>query len=208
MRTKKPSKCGRWPAVAALAYAALLPQAQAVNKCTDADGRVQYQDAPCTAKGETLDIRPASSKPGDALATFEAQTRLSTIRAENEMAAAIREKRPLVGMTVKQLNDALGLATKVNTDTSTGYVREQAIFERPNETWYVYTRNGHVESVQHRPGVPIGYGQSNLAHGLQSRPCPSAHEIRNAVTAASSIALSPEQIKGRWQHIKSMQECR
>ena len=34
--------------------------AWAINKCTGADGKVVFQDAPCAGKGETLDVRPAS----------------------------------------------------------------------------------------------------------------------------------------------------
>jgi hypothetical protein len=43
----------------ALAMAATAP-AWAVNKCTGADGKVVFQDAPCAGKGEQLVIRPAS----------------------------------------------------------------------------------------------------------------------------------------------------
>lgn len=34
--------------------------AWAINKCTGADGKVVFQDAPCAGRGETLDVRPAS----------------------------------------------------------------------------------------------------------------------------------------------------
>ena len=72
------------------------------------------------------------------------------------MAEAIRTHKPLVGMTVAQLNEAMGPATKVNADNYNGTQREQVIYERPSESWYVYTRNGMVESIQHRPGAPLG----------------------------------------------------
>lgn len=45
-------------AVCALALGCLAP-AWAVNKCTGADGRVSFQDAPCTGQGEKIDVRPA-----------------------------------------------------------------------------------------------------------------------------------------------------
>lgn len=45
----------------AVAALALLPlPAAAVNKCTGPDGKVAFQDAPCSGKGETLTVRPAS----------------------------------------------------------------------------------------------------------------------------------------------------
>jgi hypothetical protein len=41
----------------AVALGCLAP-AWAINKCTGADGRVVYQDAPCAGRGETLAIEP------------------------------------------------------------------------------------------------------------------------------------------------------
>ena len=34
--------------------------AWAINKCTGADGKVVFQDAPCMGRGEKLEVRPAS----------------------------------------------------------------------------------------------------------------------------------------------------
>jgi hypothetical protein len=36
-----------------------LAPAWAVNKCTDANGKVSFQDAPCVGEGERIDVRPA-----------------------------------------------------------------------------------------------------------------------------------------------------
>lgn len=46
----------------AILLAALLAAspAWAINKCTGADGKVVYQDAPCEGKGEKIEVRPAS----------------------------------------------------------------------------------------------------------------------------------------------------
>jgi len=43
--------------------AALCAPAWAVNKCTGADGKVAFQDAPCSGKGGQVTVRPAT---GDA----------------------------------------------------------------------------------------------------------------------------------------------
>lgn len=40
--------------------AALACPAHAINKCTGADGKVVFQDAPCMGHGETIEVRPAS----------------------------------------------------------------------------------------------------------------------------------------------------
>lgn len=45
-------------AVCALALGFLAP-AWAVNKCTGADGKVSFQDAPCAGQGEKIEVRPA-----------------------------------------------------------------------------------------------------------------------------------------------------
>lgn len=200
---------GGWPrfivgATVVMALSMASTGVFAINKCVGPDGKVSFQDAPCAGRGEKINVRPASGK-GDAAAAADAQARVETLRADNDMSAAIREGRPIVGMTTAQLNQAMGLATKVNTDTGAGGLREQAIFERPTETWYVYTRNGRVESVQHRPGPPIGHG----GHGrAERRNCPTSHEINNAITSATSITLTPEEREGRWRQIRAMQDCR
>ncbi|MDF1486718.1 hypothetical protein PY257_16335, partial [Ramlibacter sp. H39-3-26] len=53
-----------------------------------------------------------------AAAGNEAQERIAKMQRDNEMSEAIRLHRPLVGMTVAQLQEAMGPATKVNADIS------------------------------------------------------------------------------------------
>jgi len=142
--------------ISAVSLATALP-ASAIQKCTGPDGKISFQDAPCAnGRGEKLLVRPASGQGGGSAATADAQGRVQKIKRDNEMAEAIRTHKPLVGMTVAQLNEAMGPATKVNADNYNGTQREQVIYERPSESWYVYTRNGMVESIQHRPGAPLG----------------------------------------------------
>jgi len=45
-------------AACAVALGFLAP-AWAINKCTDADGKVSFQDAACAGQGEKLEVRPA-----------------------------------------------------------------------------------------------------------------------------------------------------
>ena len=176
--------------------------AWAINKCTGADGKVVFQDAPCAGFGEKVDVKPASGY-GNAAATKDAQARLQKLKGDNDMAEAIRTHVPMVGMTRAQLEQAMGLATQVNADNYNGTQREQVIYERADATWYVYTRNGVVESIQHRPGPPLGRHQTPRRAG----PCPSAHEIRNAITSASSITISEAEKTERWKAIREMQQC-
>ncbi|RYF51220.1 MAG: DUF4124 domain-containing protein [Comamonadaceae bacterium] len=45
-------------ALCALVLGFVAP-AWAVNKCTGADGKVSFQDAPCAGEGEKIEVRPA-----------------------------------------------------------------------------------------------------------------------------------------------------
>lgn len=46
--------------LAAAAALAICAPAHAINKCTGSDGKVVFQDAPCSGRGETLEVKPAS----------------------------------------------------------------------------------------------------------------------------------------------------
>lgn len=41
--------------------ATFVAPALAINKCTGLDGKVSYQDGPCTGKGEMIEVRPSST---------------------------------------------------------------------------------------------------------------------------------------------------
>ncbi|WP_296903381.1 hypothetical protein [Polaromonas sp.] len=45
-----------------VAVVLLHAPAWAINKCTEADGKVSFQDAPCLGKGEAISVRPASGQ--------------------------------------------------------------------------------------------------------------------------------------------------
>lgn len=187
--------------ISAAALSVLCAPAWAVNKCTGPGGQPTFQDAPCVGAGMTLDVRPASGYASVA-AQGEAQARVERMKRDTTIAEAIRLQKPLVGMTVAQLQEAMGPPTKVNTNNYNGTLSDQVIYERAQETWYVYTRNGVVESIQHRPGAPIAAAPVRAA--VQ---CPSQHEIKNSITSASSITLSEGERIERWRAIRAMQGC-
>lgn len=198
-------------AVAALA-AACLP-VHAINKCTGADGKVALQDMPCTSgKAEVLNVRPIPANPA---ALQDAEARAQRVKGDNVMAAAIREKRPAIGMNTQQLEAAMGLATTVNTDTSAGGVRQQAVYERETEIWYVYVRAGVVEHVQHRPLPPMlrphgphgAHGPQNAFKAANGR-CPLSSELRDADIAADSLTNTPEQRAALQRKLRDMQDCK
>ena len=178
----------------------LCVPAWAVNKCTGADGKMVYQDAPCAGQGETLNLMHANAGENRA-ASGSAQAQVDKLKRDNEMAEAIRTRKPLVGMTVAQLQEAMGPATKVNAANYQGVQQDQIIYERPNETWYVYTRQGVVQSVQNQPGAPLGVSpRAQIA-------CPSQHEIHNAKVSASSNMLGDAERAERLKSIRLMEAC-
>ncbi|QXL84644.1 DUF4124 domain-containing protein [Comamonas sp. NLF-1-9] len=175
------------------------PAAAQIYKCPDPSGRTVIQQMPCEG-GKTLDVRPASG-PADARAAAKARGDLERMKWDNEVALAINMRKPLVGMTRSQVDRALGPPKKVNASNIQGVLYDQVIYETPHETWYVYTRDEVVTSIQHQPGIPVG------RRAQVGERCPSAKEIRDAEVSASSIALSTEERVERQKAIAQMRAC-
>lgn len=178
--------------------AVCLPAAAQVYKCPDATGRTVIQQTPC-AGGQALNVRPASGH-GTQNSAADAQARLAKLKADNAMAEAIRKGVPLVGMTAAQLQQAMGQPSQVNPSNYGGTRKDQLVYYRPNATWYVYTTNGVVDSIQQREPMAS-------AAPRPAEHCPTAHEIRDAEVSASSITLSAEEREARWRAIERMRAC-
>ena len=76
---------------------ALGTPAWAVNKCTAADGKVSFQDAPCTGQGEAISIKPASgagAQDGRAPGVSDAQ-RINAQTDQSQKERRIRELQTL-----------------------------------------------------------------------------------------------------------------
>lgn len=81
--------------LAAIAVLVCEPAA-AINKCTGADGRVVFQDAPCSGKGEQLDVRPATGSAAKAQTAMPAGGGASSSEAqrlEGLIATSQRQRR-------------------------------------------------------------------------------------------------------------------
>lgn len=193
---------GREPMnIHALLAAALLAAtpAWAIHKCKAPDGKTVFQDIPCTGQGEKLEVRPASGYANPA-AQADAQVRVEKIKYDNAMAEAIRTHKPLVGMTVEQLQESMGMPTRVNASNYNGVLHDQLIYERPGETWYVYMRNGRLVSFQHTPAI-------NRAPQAATGPCPTSHDIRNAETSIASMTVGDAERAERLREIDAMKKC-
>ncbi|WIV97487.1 DUF4124 domain-containing protein [Kinneretia aquatilis] len=175
-----------WSTAFALALAAALP-AYAINKCTGADGRVLYQELPC-AGGKEVDISHAGRANPAAISS--AQVEIATASRRSAVAQAIARGEPLVGMTEAELTQAMGAPDRSNLGNYGGVQSHQLIYDRGVRTWYVYTRNGAVSSIQNteRIGAP--------ERQRVAQPCPSPLAIRNMETSASSRSLrEAEQVE-------------
>ncbi|WCM88550.1 DUF4124 domain-containing protein [Acidovorax sp. NCPPB 3576] len=74
-----------------IAAMAVAPATWAINKCTGADGKTVFQDAPCVGKGETVNVKPAS---GNAPAA-SAQSPLSAAQKEGAFGETWRRRTDL-----------------------------------------------------------------------------------------------------------------
>ena len=174
------------------------PVGAQVYKCPNGAGKTVIQQVPCSG-GTAMQIKPASGHATPATAD-DAQARLAKLKRDNEMAEAIRTGKPLVGMTVTQLQQAMGTPSHVNANNYAGVLRDQLVYNRQDATWYVYTTNGVVDSIQRREPT---------AGTAPRRPerCPTPHEIRDAETSASSITISEEQKRALWRKVEDMRNC-
>jgi len=184
----------------ALTCLSVLP-AWAINKCT-IDGQVVFQDAACPGKGESLNVRPASGHSNASTAESAARTKMeiATVEWRSKVNSAIARSEPLVGMTRFELDKAMGAPTKVNADNYGGRLKDQIIYDRPRQSWYVYTEDGIVTSIQHRPGI----SQASAEPAVR---CLSSMEIRSLETSASSITLSDKERVQRRKEIAELRRC-
>ncbi|GKS88146.1 hypothetical protein [Acidovorax sp. SUPP2539] len=77
-------------AVLLIAALAITP-AWAINKCTSAEGKTVFQDAPCTGKGEIIDVKPASGKAP----LVPAQSQINAAQKEGAFGETWRRKTDL-----------------------------------------------------------------------------------------------------------------
>ena len=126
-------------AMAAGACIAVQAEAQ-VYKCNEG-GRVVYADRPCAGAAKPMDIRVTPESPDAVLAT----------RLQSEANLG----RLAVGQTARQVEQAWGTPKKKNIDTGTSGTREQWVYERKEgTTYYVYIRDGRLDSVSQHQEVP------------------------------------------------------
>lgn len=154
-------------AFAATLLAALCAPVWAINKCTGADGKVAFQDAPCTTGiGGPLAPQsvPAQAPPqvmtpaaiakelnGQVKTTLQKQAEdRSRVKVTWQRAPETEPTLPIIspGMTSAQVQDLWGAASSVNETVTAIGKSEQWVYPRGRyETQYVFILNNVVTSV-------------------------------------------------------------
>lgn len=192
---------GRALVGALLAGLLVCAPAWAVNKCTGADGKVSFQDAPCAGKGETLTVRPSggTAPVAGSAAALKAEADVAAIHRRADIRVSIERREPMVGMTTAELEEAMGQPDRSNFANYNGKQHNQLIYERGERTLYVYTDGGHVIGFQDAESV----GRSRRS----AQRCLSATEIRALETSASSITLGDAERAERLRQIGDAKRC-
>ena len=172
----------------------------AVNKCV-VGGQTVYQDAPCAGGGGTALSLPRSPQPS-ADDAGRASADLQQLQHRNAIAEGIRTNKPVVGMTRKELDQAMGMPNAVNAGNYGGVLKDQLVYYRPNGTWYAYTTNGVVDSVQ--ASAPMPQAQQTAPRLAR---CPSSLEIRNVEITADNLGITTEQRRLILRRVADMRAC-
>lgn len=95
-------------AACALALGFLAP-AWAIHKCTDARGKVSFQDAPCVGEGEKIEVRPAmeGATPITPPATNAANTGAGSTAKEGAFGPTWQRKHYLQSQGIPQARAAV-----------------------------------------------------------------------------------------------------
>ncbi len=189
-------------ALCAALFVALSDPTWAVNKCT-IDGKTVYQDAPCPGAGAAMNL--PKSAPLTAEQTAKAQQDINKLKHDNAIAEGIRTNKPVIGMTRSQLDQAMGLPNAVNAGNYGGTLKDQLVYYKPNGTWYVYTTNGTVESIQASAPMPQSAGQSS---GQTLSRCPTTLEIRNVEITADNLNTTAQDRRAILKRVADMRACK
>lgn len=183
-----------------IAICAINTPALAQFKC-ELKGKSTYQDMPCSDKGEAIKLMPGSghvdAATGDAV--LKSKKMIADTNWRGKVNEAIAGGRPLVGMTRAELDQAMGAPTKVNASNYSGVLKDQIIYRQPSQTWYVYTEQGVVTTIQHVP-------EAN-AVAVSKAPCLSPYTIKDMETSASSISLGSAERIERLKQIDEARKC-
>ena len=132
--------------VAVLLALAASP-AYALHKCQDNHGRTVYQDKTCsTENGKTLMVTEANGQT-DAAQRSNIAARRNRTNSPEEVAEALRLREPVVGMTLAQITQALGMAGMAVPQTHAQMKAGeplQYVFSNKAQSWLASVQNSIV----------------------------------------------------------------
>lgn len=127
---------------------------QVAYRCTDAAGKISFQQHPCQGAAKSIEIELREGNIVDGNPVGEAGVRAQAVRSQT-VRSAIARGRVMNGMTSSEVSQVLGHPTSVNTDFVNGQVSQQLVYRYPDgSSRYVYTNEGGVWAIQNRPAVP------------------------------------------------------
>lgn len=152
-------------AITAIILAALSAPAWAINKCTDPDGKVAFQDAPCATgtggplspQNDSAPSHPQVMTPAEIAKELNGQVKATLQKQAQDRSKVTWQRAPEVdvpipplspGMTSAKVHDLWGKASSVNETVNVLGKSEQWVYPRGRyETQYVFFLNGIVTSV-------------------------------------------------------------
>ncbi len=173
-----------------------LADATAQFTCTGPDGRKAYQDTPCP-----------QGHQADKLQLHQRNTIGPSADRPTHIREAIARRTVAIGMTTEELYRAFGQPAKVNANQYGNTRRDQLVYLKGDDTWYVYTDNGVVSAVQHRPGTNHQPPSTAGIAAAPQRVCPSDIEIRNLEVAASRITITPQERADSKRQLEAARAC-
>ena len=156
--------------------------AEAQFKCKKPDGSIGFQDRPCPNDTTSERVRITSTN-----------TLGPAAERPDHIRRAIAEGKPAVGMTLAELERAIGKPEKVNAAQYGKDFKNQLIYYTESRTLYVYTTDGIVTAIQNseggRPVQPVPISPSRTS----GKRCPTASDIRSIEIELSKISNQDKQ---------------
>ena len=170
-----------------IAFAIPCQVSLAQFKCKRPDGSVTFQQTFCDSAEQQERIRlfEATPSPINFAASAEYKIKATELERQRQISIAISNGQPMVSMTRRQLDQAMGNPDKVNTSQYGASLQDQIIYYRNGRTIYAYTKEGFVTSIQNIEGSPI----ATRPH----KPCDSQSEIRGIEIEINKLANRDNQ---------------
>ena len=144
----------RFIAVASLIVGvAYCPSTWAINKCTDASGKISYQEQPCTASDKGQEVTIRNTKSANSVDNYGAILDKRIRDAAKTCGMDDLPIYPDIGWTEDKFLQCsrfgvVSPASKVNITRNATGVFKQFVYR--DSDVYIYTNNGVVTSIQNQ----------------------------------------------------------